>query len=469
SGGSVGREGPIVQIGSAIGSTVGQLLKFSESNLKTLVACGAAGGISATFNAPIGGVLFAQEIILGQFSTNNFVLIVISSVVSAVIGRIYFGDVPAFRVPAYELLGPHELGFYILLGVLAGLFALLYIRTLYWFEDLFDRLNRIPEYHKPILGGLLVGLIGIRFPEVFGVGYETVEKALANQLLMVTLVSLLFLKLLATSLTIGSGGSGGVFAPGLFMGAMLGGTFGILLGQLWPGVSSPPGAYSLVGMGAVFASMAHAPITAMIMLFEMSNDYRIILPLMIACVIGTLVSSQLYRENIYTLKLLRRGLDLKTSRIPDRLEALLVNQAMTREVIAIPKDCSINEAQRLVRDTGHLGYPITNPDGTLCGIVTWQDIIRAIRAAQGQEPVYKICTTPVVRTWPLESLKVVAEKMAANRIGRLPVVESENSEKLVGIITRSDIINQYRIHATNNHRAGGSNAGFRIDSSNPGR
>lgn len=443
SGGSAGRVGPIVTIGSSIGSAVGQIFHLSASDLRTLVACGAAGGLSATFNAPIGGVLFAQEIVLGRYNTGNFILIVLSSVAAAVVSRVYYGDVPAIYGPPYELLGPHELGFYIVLGILAGLWAVVFTRVLYWFTGVFEQI-RIPEYLLPAIGGLMVGLIGFNFPQIFGVGYGTVELALANQILPLTLALLLVLKLLATSITLGSGGSGGVFAPGLFMGAMLGGLYGYLVHWQWPTLSAPSGAYSLVGMAAVFASMAHAPATAVVMLFEMTGDYRIILPLMTACVIGTKVSAWLLPDSIYTLKLSRRGLDIKNEQTPDYLENFIVKDIMTSRLETISREESIINVARRMRKSGHLGFPVINADGTLFGIVTWADIALAIRGKQTPAAVETISSREIIYTWPGESLKDAAHKLANNRIGRLPVLETECGGQLIGIITRSDIINHYR-------------------------
>ena len=301
SGGSVGREGPIVQIGSALGSTVGQALRMSDDRVRTLVACGAAGGIAATFNAPIAGVFFALEVILGEFTTRAFGVVVISSVTAAVIGRAAFGDVPSFPVPAYELVNVGEFGLYALLAVLAGVIGIVFTRTLYAFEDFFDGI-RMPEYLKPVPGGLCLGLIGVFLPQVFGVGYQAMSQALSGEYALGLLVILLAAKIVAVSLTIGSGGSGGVFAPSLFIGAMLGTAFGTAANALLPGFTAPPGAYGLVGMAAVFTGAARAPITAVIILFELTGDYRIILPLMLAVVLSTLVSEALSRDTIYTLQ-----------------------------------------------------------------------------------------------------------------------------------------------------------------------
>ena len=234
SGGSVGREGPIVQIGSALGSTIGQVLHMSDDRIRTLVACGAAGGIAATFNAPIAGVFFALEIILGEFTTRAFGVVVISSVTASVVGRAAFGDVPSFPVPSYALDNVGELGLYAVLAVIAGAVGVGFSRTLYAFEDAFDALP-MREYLKPVPGGLALGLIGMFLPQVFGVGYPAMAEALAGHYSLQLLLILVVAKIVAVSLTIGSGGSGGVFAPSLFIGAMLGTAFGTAANALFPG------------------------------------------------------------------------------------------------------------------------------------------------------------------------------------------------------------------------------------------
>ena len=253
SGGSVGREGPIVQIGSAIGSSIGQWLRIGERRLRTLVGCGAAAGIAATFNAPVAGALFSVEIILGDFGVTQFSPIVISSVVATVVSRHFLGDFPAFEVPQYSLVSAGELAAYAVLGLIAGLAAIAFVRALYGAEDLFDVI-RLPAILKPALGGAMIGLIALRFPAIFGVGYEAINEALRGELGWKLLVVLAAVKIVAVSLTIGSGGSGGVFAPSLFIGATLGGAVGTVVHYLWPEASGGPGAYALVGMGAVVAA-----------------------------------------------------------------------------------------------------------------------------------------------------------------------------------------------------------------------
>jgi len=292
SGGSVGREGPIVQIGSALGSSLGQFFALSGQRLSILVGCGAAAGISATFNAPIAGVIFALEVIVGDFTIRAFSPIIISSVLATTLARHVLGDNPAFTVPQYQAVSPYELLYYGLLGVLAGGLAVTFTRSLYRLEDFFEGLP-ISQYAKPAIGGLLIGAIGIFFPQVFGVGYDTITDTIHNRFGVLLIAAFFLAKFIATSLTLGSGGSGGIFAPSLFMGAMMGGIFGHAVHGLTPQITALPGAYALVGMGAFVAGTTHAPLSAMLILFELTDDYQIILPLMLATTISTLIAKRI--------------------------------------------------------------------------------------------------------------------------------------------------------------------------------
>ena len=260
-GGSVGREGPIVQIGSAVGSTAGQVLRVSRDRLRTLVGCGAAAGIAATFNAPIAGVLFSVEILLGEFGVSTFSPIVLSSVTATTISRHYFGDFPAFIVPDYVVVSSWELLLYGVLGICAALIGVLFVLVLYRTEDLFDSIP-IPEYIKPILGGLIMGCMILFLPQTFGVGYEPINMALTDNMAATMLILLVFAKIMATSITIGGGMSGGIFAPSLFIGAMTGGFVGYVFHSFFPEITASSGAYALVGMGGLVAATTHAPITA---------------------------------------------------------------------------------------------------------------------------------------------------------------------------------------------------------------
>ncbi len=305
-GGSAGREGPMVQIGAALGSSLGQLAKLANRNIRTLVACGAAGGIAATFNAPIAGAMFAMEILMRRFHA-DFMLVLLTSLSSAMVARHYLGNYPAFDITPYELVGMRELPLYFLLGLLIGLAAVGYVKLLYRTEAWFGAWQA-PEWLKPAVGGLFVGLILRYFPQVYGPGFPAMGSALWVRFSFEMLLALFVMEMIANCATLGSGGSGGVFAPALYMGGMLGGAFGMLAHAIFPEWTAGSGAYAMVGMAACFAAAAKAPTTSILILFEMTNDYRIMLPLMAAVAASVYISHQMLPHSIYTLKLHLRGI-----------------------------------------------------------------------------------------------------------------------------------------------------------------
>jgi CIC family chloride channel protein len=443
SGGSVGREGPIVQIGSALSSTIGQLLRVPSRHLRTLVGCGAAAGIAATFNAPIAGALFAVEIILGDFGVAQFSPIVISSVVATVLSRHFLGDLPAFEVPKYALVSPFELVPYMLLGVLSALVGLAFIAVLYRSEDLFEKLP-LPDYSKAAIGGLLVGGIGIGLPQVFGVGYGTINAALIGTLPVFALMALLVAKIMATSITIGSGGSGGIFAPSLFLGAVTGGLFGSLLHPWFPETTATSGAYALVGMSAVVAATTHAPITAIIMIFEMTGDYHIIPPLMAACVVSSLMANWVRRESIYTLKLKRRGVDLFKEEEPNVLKALRVADIIDREPEVIPASASFLKILDLVVSSRHTEFFVVDERGDLLGTIALSKLRQFIFDREALQHLV-VAEELVVRGLPTvteeDNLDLVMWLFSHRETDEIAVVEAGNPRKITGVVRKEDVIN----------------------------
>ena len=451
-GGSVGREGPIVQVASALASTVGQVFKLSDENVRVLVAAGAAGGISATFNAPIAGVFFALEVILRHFNVRNFALVVLSSVVAAAVGHAYFGNDPAFLVPAYEVESVGEYPLYLLLGVLAAFASVAFVRTLYWTEDRFDAFGGIPEWTKPAVGGLCVGVMGLWYIELLGTGYGTgpgqfaVPSALIGELALGSLAVLAVLKIVATSLTVGSGGSGGVFAPALFIGAMLGGAFGEVANSVFPGIA-PSGAYATVGMAAVFSGGARAPMTAILILFELTRDYSIILPLMVAVVTATALSRAMMKDSIYSLKLRRRGIFLSESRQSPVLAAVPVGTAMRVGTPTLPATAP---AQALMEAFGTNGSRQTavillDESGHIKAIATATDFTHALENNIDLDAIsaLDIATQNPVIAYPDESLDEAVRRMSLNSLRQLPVVSRADSGQLLGMLDRSNVFAAY--------------------------
>jgi CIC family chloride channel protein len=442
SGGSAGREGPIIQIGSALGSSIGQLFNLTEEKTKTLVACGAAAGIAATFNAPLGGIFFALEVVLREYGLKNFSSVVLSSVTATVISRSFLGDNPTFHIPSFQLYSIMDIPYYLVFSLFTAMAAWLFIKVLYKSEDIFNSI-KIPEYFKPAVGGLIIGLIGLWFPQVFGVGYEVIESTIYGGIGLGVVIILVFLKIIATSITLGSGGSGGIFAPSLFVGALLGEAFGRVVSMIFPATVIPPGAFALVGMAAVFAGAAHAPISAILLLFEMTGNYQILPPLMITCVISVVIVRRTSRASIYTMKLLRRGIDIEKFAEIDLMDSITVSEAMITDVIAVLGSDTVRNVGLKIKDTNHRGFPVLSNDGKLIGIVTREDINRALKKGDADSEVQKIMTTDIIVCFPNESLKTALHKMAKRNIGRIPVVTRENREHLIGIMTRKSLINAY--------------------------
>ncbi len=444
SGGSVGREGPIVQIGSSLASTVSQIFSVPRVRQRTMVGCGAAAGIAATFNAPIAGVLFALEILLGDFGLASFSPVVLSSVTATTISRHYFGDFPAFVIPTYQLRSLWEFGIYPFLGLFAGLVAILFTITLYKTEDLFDTIP-VPQWLKPALGGLLLGLILLKWPHVFGVGYGAINKALLNQLPGLFLLVLIFLKIAATSITLGSGGSGGIFAPSLFIGAMVGGFFGWAANLIFPGMTASPGAYALVGMGAVVAGTTHAPITAILIIFEMSGNYKIILPMMITCILSAIIAVSLKKGSIYTIKLLRRGVDIAGGMEQNILRSLKVRQFMTQEAPTVTEGMKLRDLINTFKTKDVSYLHMINESHDLTGIISFRDI----RGLLQEEDLHLLVIAKDVATTDLETLRpednilVALESMGKRGIAQLPVVGGNNGKKVIGTLRDKDVIAAY--------------------------
>ncbi len=470
-GGSAGREGPIVQVGSALGSMTGQLLHLSDERIRNLVSCGAAAGIAATFNAPIAGVAFAIEILMSQLQVRMFGNVVIAAVSASIVSQSMLGARPAFAVPTYSLESPLSLLLYLLLGIVSALVGIMFIRMLAWFEDLFDNWQ-FPQVLKPAVGALLLGILGLIYlhlpgvgfsssteyqltmplieniPRVYGAGFTFIEETLQGQVDFWLLAMLVILKPLATSFTLGSGNSGGVFAPSLFIGAVLGGAMGGLYHQLWPHLAAAPGAYALVGMAAVFAATARAPLTAMLIVFEMSNDYSLILPLMGSAVTACYLAQALFPESIYTIKLSRRGIRFAHGRDVDIMQSVMVGEVMHPDPVTVGEDESLADLYRKFQETNLLGFPVVRADGTLTGIVTLQDLERAL--SQGTVTlrtlrVSDIAVADPVTVYPDEPIWTAIQKMAPRDLARLPVISRSRNRHLVGLISRSDILRAYDV------------------------
>jgi CIC family chloride channel protein len=442
-GGSVGREGPIVQIGSAFGSAMGQLFHLPAGSIRTLVGCGAAAGIAGTFNAPIAGALFSVELILGDFSVPQFSPIVVSSVVSTIISRHFLGDIPAFIVPAYELVSAFELAPYALLGLLSAFVGVGFSVILYKTESVFKGL-KVPEITKPIIGGLIIGLIALEFPHILGVGYETINMALGGKIVWYVLLGLVFLKLAATSITLAAGGSGGIFAPSLFLGAMIGGCLGSITHHFLPAFTAGGGAYATVGMGAVVAAATHAPLTAMIIIFEMTGNYKIIPPLMISCVIATVISTRLKRSSIYTEKLMRRGVDLYEPLEINVLKKHSLSEVMDNKPVAIPEGTTFSKLMDLVINSPRSEFFVVSNGDQYVGTISVHQMRKLLMESDWLDPLIIArdaadSTYPVLH--PIDNLDMAMKLFGQDYIDELPVVADS---KLIGSVRKADVLEEYQ-------------------------
>jgi CIC family chloride channel protein len=462
SGGSLGREGPIIQIGSATGSYFGQYLHSRHT--RTLVAAGAAAGIAATFNTPIAGVMFALEILLAEYYLRHVISVVLAAVVATAVARPLLDFTPSpgvreFLVPVqYQLVSPGvELPVYILFGVLIAIAGTLVVKLLYGIEHQFEELD-LPRVVKPAIGGLLLGLSvlltarlfdtsGIQAADwLFGVGYNTIHSSIAGQMTLALLVGLAVMKAIGFSLSVGSGSSGGVFSPSLYIGAMVGGAFGFVVHAIVPNTASA-GAYALVGMGGVFAATASAPLTATIIIFELTGQYTIILPLLVVSVVGSEVANTLlHGGTIYTQKLRDRGYTVQERRIGS-LEDLSVDDVMSMNLDTLPAGTPVGEAMDLFRATDHSGLPVIDADNHVVGMVTLADLQHVLSDADADDPeeidrtVDEIASTPVISAGMHANLLNVVDLMEVHEIGRVPITDRD--DRLRGIVTRSDVLDAY--------------------------
>jgi len=448
SGGSAGREGPIVQIGSTVASALGQLLKLSPRRLKTFVGCGAAAGIAATFNAPIAGMLFSLEIIIGNFGMAQLSPIIVASVLATAVSRWHLGNTPAFIVPQYSMQSPFELIHYAVLGMAAGVVAVVFIRSLNSTELFFNKL-KFPDSLKPVIGGTVIGIIGaLGLPHIYGVGYDVIEAALAGYLPLGMLVLLIMMKIFATSATLGTGGSGGIFAPSLFMGAMLGGVVWYAARIISPDlVTIHHGAYSLVGMAAFVAAATHAPLQAILILLELTNGYAIILPLMLSSILAVAISSKLLSENIYTIRLRSRGILLGRGSEVNVFRGIKVKDVMKSDVSTVPYNMRLKPLMDTVSDSNlHTTLFVLDSEKRLKGYISFNEIRSVLFDIEVLEPIlvadditnYEM---PVVTS--SDNLDIVMRLFARKNLDELPVVDENDHQKLIGSVQRSDVVEAY--------------------------
>ncbi|HEB70051.1 MAG TPA: chloride channel protein [Desulfobulbus sp.] len=447
SGNSAGVEGPIAVIGGALGSQIGQRSRVSGRRMKVYIAAGCAGGIAGIFNAPLAGMFFAAEIVLlGTYEISSFSALVISSAFATVVSRAWYGEVPAFPIPDYHMVNPFvEMPLYSILALIIGLLAVLHIRFFYYVRDKF-RVLPINEQLKPILGALLVGGIGIAFPQVMGDGYGYIENVLAGHTVLLVMLALVFLKSIATAITLGSGGAGGVFAPALFIGAVCGGVYGGVVHHLLPEYTASPGAYATIGIGAFLAASTHAPMTAIFLLFEMTGNYLIIIPVMLVSILSTVIASKFYPDSIDTVDFSREGINIHEGREVAIMKSIRVGKAITEDVDFISETANINHLLQLFRYARDSFYfPVINSKGLMVGVVSMQDV-KTILHDEEQRVCFlvgAICTRDVIMLTPDDNLYDAMQLFDIKGIDEIPVVETLEEPWVLGMLKRSDVTAAY--------------------------
>jgi H+/Cl- antiporter ClcA len=445
-GGPFGAEGPIIQTGGAIGSLVGQILHTTTAERKVLLACGAAAGMSATFNTPIAGVILAIELLLFEFKSRSFIPLVIASTLATAVHMQLLGLGPMFQVSAVDFGIPRALPFYLVLGLICGLAAVGFSKILYWVEDQFEKLP-VDELWWPAIGALGLGIIGFFVPRVLGVGYDTIGDILNGQLAWKLLLIVMLAKAAALVISLGSGTSGGLLAPTFMWSAAMGGIFAIVANHFFPAAHLAPGAFALVAMGAVFGAASRATFSFIIFAFEITRDYNAVLPLMLVSVIADGIA-MLFMPNtsIMTEKLARRGLRVHQDYEADILTQVTVGETMDQDLPVIPANTKVGAvAERIARHdpalARHEALLILDDARKLAGIITRGDILRALdKDSAGIMTVQEAGSTHLVVTYPDELVSEAAGKLLRFDIGRLPVVERGDDRKVVGYLGRSGIL-----------------------------
>ncbi|PJB95144.1 MAG: Cl- channel voltage-gated family protein [Nitrospirae bacterium CG_4_9_14_0_8_um_filter_70_14] len=445
SGGSAGLEGPIAQLGGAIGSNVGQTFGVTGTKMRVMVASGVAAGIAAVFNAPMAGVMFAIEIVLlGDFEIHHFTPLVIAAGVATASARMVFGNALMFDVPAYTLVSYWELLLYAGLGVVVGGLAVLNIKIFYGVWDLFES-SRLPRLVRPVVGAALVGTVGIGLPQVMGGGYHTISEAMHGDLPWLLMAALPLFKMVTTAITLGSGGAGGIFAPAMFMGTMVGGAYGAMVHAIWPSATAPVGTYALVGLGAFLAAAAHAPLTAMFLLFEITNSHEIVLPVLFASAIGTIIARLFYAESIDTEALSRKGVELKVGRELTAMNALTVAEVMHKDFASVPASLDLHSLAQRFATSPWIYFPVLDHGERMVGIISLNDIRTVLVEEELAHLVVvaDMMTREVITVFPDDTLNRAMEEFGRKDIEQMPVVARQDPGRVLGMLKRQDVIRAY--------------------------
>jgi len=447
SGIPLGREGPSVQVGAGIGSVLGRFLGLRPDQMKKLIPVGAAAAVAAAFNTPLAAVVFSLEEIVGDLNAPMMGGVVLASATAWMVLRLSLGDHPLFKVPEYNLVSPAEFAIYAVLGIAGGVVSAIFARMLLGIRAQFLRFPRTTVWFQPVVGGLLVGIIGWFIPQVLGVGYGFVGDALNGNMALRLMVLLLVLKVITVTVSYATGNAGGIFGPALFIGAMLGGAIGTGAHHLFPAYTATPGAYALVGMGAVFAGVVRAPMTSVLMIFEMTQDYAVIVPLMIANLVSLFVAGQLQHEPIYEALASQDGIHLPNSNSRQRFGQRSVAAIMKPPVASLAAESTVRSALATASADGHHSWLVTDPRGVI-GVIN----LARLQQEVAEDPDHTLEQTLDSPDFPHihadQGFDLALQRMGSNQIDILPVVHRANIHQLLGIVTLQDVLDAYGVVRT---------------------
>jgi CIC family chloride channel protein len=447
SGIPLGREGPSVQVGAGIASVLGRLLRLRTEQVKNLIPVGAAAAIAAAFNTPLAAVVFALEEIMGDLNAPVMGAVVLASATAWMVLRVFLGDHPLFKVPQYQLVHPAEFAVYAVLGVAGGVISAIFVKLLLAMRARFLRFPQNTVWFQPVAGGLLVGLIGWFVPQVMSVGYGYVGDALNGRMAFQLMALLVVLKLLAVTTSYASGNAGGIFGPALFIGAMLGGTVGTVAHHLFPAYTATPGAYALVGMGAAFAGIVRAPMTSVLMIFEMTQDYAVIVPLMIANMVSLFIASRLQQEPIYEALAVQDGVHLPTAKTRQRhgqRQVMSIMQPASGNE-GLPAEITVQEATEEARSSPNQTWLVTDRRGVI-GVINQSWLERELAEAADKKLEERVDALDFPHVHPDHGLDLALERMGTNQLDFLPVVSRANVHKLEGIVRLPDVLVAYGVN-----------------------
>ena len=442
-GASAGREGPVVHIGATAASFVAQRFKFGPSLALTLLGCGVASAVASSFNAPIAGVFFALEVVIGHYALHAFSPIVIASVAGTIVSRIHLGDFPAFVLPDYSIVSFFELPAFLMLGIVCAVVAMIFMWSIMFATDTVER-TRAPIWLRPAIGGLGVGAIAVFFPQVLGVGYEATDDALKGLIPLGFLILLVIAKVTATAITLGSGFGGGVFSPSLYIGAMTGGAFGFVAATAFPDLASSPGLYAIVGMGAVAAPVLGAPISTVLMMFELIGDLSVTVAAMIAIAVASIVTHQVLRRSFFDWQLMRQGISLRGGRARQLLLAVRARHIMGDDFRTVTESTSISEIRHLLRTAPHDHFFVTNGEGRYVGKVSFADI-RDVAFETGVDTLINArdAARKVTVIEGDDNLERALSLMDAAGENHLPVVDNARDLVVIGILHHNRVLREY--------------------------